>query len=726
MSTEAETIHGGDSMVIDLPGSHLSLSTVGLTGCTAEELRAVHTIQRSYRFYRLRKLIEDLHKNEPWFFHWNRTCPEETKSVLTIFPQLELACLQNRFQDEGFFSKIQRLMELLGSAKSASKCHAKMLLMAFTLNHYGQLPSAELYKNEQQPPCFPELAANINTLGSRFLTVCSQPLCFFSRIRFIVAYSMYSKKFLMWKSSDAQRAITVEARNLVTSVMAINRIKEEIRKQGTLRFSKYQKTLGELKTIFERQFRSLSENLGSVERARELVGLEYKRRKFLVLIKDLKLEEAPQPPTEELEIFYENTTRMVVFQRISTKTLSCAFIGSREENIDPQGFELWYGNHYNNLVRLKEVIHNQFNKCQVLWIPKLVDHVRTIMMKYILPAQEADRFEQSIDYEFIIQQCTMNNFNPKHILLFFISYMKPHCMDHRIKDLNLVEMDLENCVCPQKDSVLPFLEVLENMRVDSLQLMYHVNIKSLVTRSKKLELSLFMKNLAEDKTDLVNLLRWATSASADDKCLLPENIKMQKKSNIDKLALFYSFHVACFPNPDKLSLFPETFTMLRMPVLRTQLLIRDTVIAFSILQFTIGLSKDERRANRIKTALFKILADEHRHTCDNTIVKIIDVISIERPGMTESERQLLHGLIGRIMSKGCPKEQVPKLALQRIRVAIQRRVLHVEPDDSCRMLEHFDGEVKRIVDQAENIWKLSIALYKPIYETLINFLPVWQ
>jgi T-complex protein 11 len=255
--------------------------------------------------------------------------------------------------------------------------------------------------------------------------------------------------------------------------------------------------------------------------------------------------------------------------------------------------------------------------------------------------------------------------------------------------------------------------------------MYHVNIKRLVPQSKRIELSLYLKNLIEEKSDVTNLLKWATLASADDKCLLTPELKSQKSSNIDKLARFYSYSLACFPNPDFLSQFPETFEMLRMSLLRTQMLIRDTVVTFSILQFTIGLSKDERRANRIKTALFTILADEHRQTADSTIGKIINVISIERPGMTDSERQLLHGLIGRIMSKGCPQEQVPKLALQRIQLAIQRRLFHVT-DDSGRMLEHFDGEVKRIVDQAENIWKLSVGIYKPVYETLINFSRVWQ
>lgn len=716
-----------DPMLIDGP-CHMAAANMSMTGYSPQELRAVHTIQRCYRLYRLRRLIEELHEHEAWFFHWNRNSPGETNQALSNLPELQLEVLQKKFGEQQFFDKIQRLMELLGSAKSASKCHAKMLLMAFMLNHHGQLPTLEMYREKSHQVCFPELATNINTLGSRFLSVCDQPLCFLSRIRFIVAYSMYSKKFLGWRLQDVQKAINLEARAIVTRVRAMNVLKEKVR-SGVLHISKCQVTLQQLRASSERRFKTLADNLGSVERAREVVGQEYKRQKFLTGLRNLEANDpdAKLPdPTPETEILYKNRTRMIVLQRIATKTLASPFMSSREEKVDPEGFKLWHGDNYTNLVHLKDIINNQYDKSQVLWIPKFVDHVRGVMVNKILSDdEEKEKFDQCIDYELVIQQCTMNNFNPSYIMKYFASRMRNYCLDHRVSDLTDVVARLEGSVYPSKDTVFLFLDVLENMRIDANQLCYHINIKSLVPQSKRLEFPMFFKGVVEERTDISNLLKWAALASLDDKCLLPDEIKAAKSSNIDKLARFYSYNIACFPSSESLSTFPETFTMLRMSILRTQMLIRDTVLGFSILQFTIGLSKDKHLACRIKSAIFAILAEEHRHGADETIAKIIDVVGRERPGMTEPERKLLHGLIGRMMGPGCPQEQVPKLALRRIRLAIQQRLFHVEPYN-CRMLDHFDGEVKRIVDQVENIWKLSVGLYKPIYEYLIKFSRVWQ
>jgi hypothetical protein len=702
--------------------------------------------------YRLHRAITQLLTSDPWFFAWTNfiqgddvmEIDDEGPEYENQLPaELQFTTLQAKFQDQAFFEKVVRLLELLGSAKTASRCHAKMLLMAFMLNHHrtliadpdqitGNFDCCDDDQSESDSDsylvgdrsgrlctarCSPALLRQISQLGADFVSVCQYPRCWFRRMAFMVAYARYAKLFLDWKSKDAMSLIKSEVVLFVDAFNTMNNIKQCVT-SGKVALERCQNSIAKLRRTAEQHFLRISRLLGSSKRGKELVHREMSHRRFMNELSKRVDKDGLVFVDWSSKIAVKNQVRMACMQSLVEKHPAPPRVGSREEKHDPKIMSVWHGRYYRRLRNIKRMIGDTRTQS---YIPQFVSYVQDIFREVILqhPKEIAD-FEKSLDMEFLSQQCAFNHCELKDYILYFLEIMIRHASAGRAKELAKLSrtVGLRQPQGISIDMVFEFLDALDNMRVDITEAGLRSVAKPMLhADAKKNELVALINDLNGQRIGVCNLENWVQNARTDIAGILPGD----SLSRLDRLMVYFTTYLVGCPNSAKLDTLPETFSVLRLPVLHAQIIIRDTVLAFCVVQFTLSVSRDSTSMCRLKNSFLAVLRSE----APDIVARTCQLIDEERPALTSSERNVLHGLVSRLLSGDTViKDRVGKVAMERIRQAVQHRLLN--GDGAAPSLDQFDTELKQITTYAVNLWRLSLGTYKPIYETLINAKHLWK
>lgn len=788
--------------------------------------KAALTIQRYWTGYKLRKEIGKLRKDYGWFFDWRKReqvveeCETDDRMdedrvndndndpdhQETLPKELEFDSLQRMFREPAFFRQVKVVLELLGSAKSASRCHVKMLLMAFMLRHHRTLlkpVSEETHQSSSSSPgecedleysarylscdgldpdyeygrnvCDPSLCQLIDVLGRAWLGVCSDPWCWFMRMRFMVAYARYSKGFLEWKARDSREMVEVEVLRFVDTFTTMSNMRQVVadgRVHGSIAFS-----LEWGRRDCEQRLRNLTSLLGSAGKARELIREELMRHRIMSLVRG-KLGVSKGEPL----VFFEWSDDrklvdhwMVRLAAMSTaecgraaagtsRRIAVPRLGTRQARLaGPTLLRQWWGSDYARLVKLKEHMRRGLETgSQIAWVPLFMAHAMRVMTRWVIrDAEKARKFAAPIDSEFIAQQCAMNNCDVLTYVAYIVGAMKEFCALPRVDEIRALEKRFVVNKEPLKEPLLnAFLDLLENLRVDACMPSLHAAVQSLAQQPPNNELYAFVNDLHGRRLGLGNALCWVEVAKKDADALLPaDTVRVRQPSTstsdtsaapatgssrrvlapaarLPRLQLYFAKTLTQLPSAKALAHLPETFVMLYLPVLNVQMLVRDTVVAFAICQYAAGLGRgDGATICRFKNTVLSILrASDADSDPQRTAKRIHDAIDAECFCMSDSDRSILFSLVDSLVAPhaadettDAPADKVASLAHSRICAAIQHSLVHgdTKPYDGPK-LENFTCDVANICRQAEHIWKSSFDAYKPIYEVLLECNRLWR
>jgi hypothetical protein len=733
--------------------------------------------------------------------------------------ELKFESLQRIFHDPKFFYQVKLILELLGSAKSASQCHAKMLLMAFMLQHHRTLlkPTAgsstsaaasggittngagEYFECECDDPdyelgrnvCDPSLYQLIDILGRAWVGVCNLPTCWFKRMRFMVSYARYSKAFLEWKARDSREMVEVEVLRFVDAFTTMNNMRQVV-VDGYVPAYRMQTSLEWARKACEHRLRNLTSLLGSANKARELIREELLRYRLMVLVSG-KLGIARGEPL----VFFEwsDDRKLVDHWKVRLAALSTAEcgapaasgssrriavprVGSRHIRYSGDGLlRQWWGPEYGRLVRLKQHISRGMETgSQIGWVPLFVAHVMRVMTAWVIRDKEkAKKFALPIDSEFVAQQCAMNQCHVIKYISYFVTAMKEFCALPRIEEINNIEKRfLAKGELLQLPLLFAFLDLLENLRVDACMPSLHAAVQSLAHQPPNNELYAFVNDLNSRRMGLRNALRWieiakkdsegladcldcnhnaasraqsvvqsesATSgAEHDNDMVVDESIPsvavtkdykpLDPSLRLERLQLYLAKMLTQLPSSRSLTALPETLVMLHLPILNLQMLVRDTVLAFAICQYSASLGNgDAATICRLKSSILTILGEEHPQTKEQVSSRIHAAIENECFCLCDNEKRILYSLIDSLMAsdEALLADKVAKVARARICRAVQHMLVHGSSAayDGPK-LDNFACDVANICRQAEHIWEASYDTYKPIYEVLLEYNKLWR
>lgn len=674
----------------------VSMPSVGPSRCSVYDRleNAVCVIQRAWRMYMLRCLIKELKETEPWFFSW-KTCTNDRPPV-----RMSFEALQTKFADGVFFSQVTRFFELLGQrVDPSSKCHAKLLLIAFMLNHH----------TSQDVP----LTQHIQCLGGAFLNVCVEPSCWFKRVRFFYAYSCFYRVFLDSKCKNAATKIPQVLSNMTKSML----ICQVLSKNNTS--SSVQRTLNYIHAKTRDYMAALTRLVGSSSKAAELVRQDVARSVFLNNLQKRYVVSEIDPSDKNRQY------RSVGMQLILDANFTSVHLQSREAKYDcykHSTCSVMRDCYHMKLDYIKQLIRFNINSNkQSDWLPCFIDHVKMVLATL---SQELD-----IDDECVQMQCARNCYDPSKLVAYLLSVMKTISLPN-ISGRNYVDLidrleakfNLEYC---SKAVLFGVLDVLDDMRVDHMDHFFHLNYSKLMSMTKKHELRFFVEDLSSHRMGVKNLLQWVETAKTPEIATQGEVDSVLEDKRLRQLKIQFSKMMTWFPSPAHLDDLPETFKHTRLSVLRTLIMVKDVVSAFTILQFVIMLSGDCSHICRIKQGIMAILKNECNCPQSEMVSQLYNLVLAERPCMNERDQKILKSLVNRVIRKPdmTASEQVPKLALERIQTAIQSNLLD-EPAPA--KLTHFEQDVSIIAQDSLCILNLNLETYHPIYKTLLHFNEIWE
>jgi hypothetical protein len=654
---------------------------------------AVCVIQRAWRMYRLRCLIRELKETEPWFFSW-KTCANDQPPV-----RMSFEALQSKFADGTFFSKVTRFFQLLGQrVDPSSKCHAKLLLIAFMLNHH----------THQDVP----LAHHIQCLGSAFLNVCLDPSCWFRRVRFFYAYSCFYRVFLDSKCKNAATKIPQVLNNMTKSMM----ICQVLSKNNTS--SSVQRTLNYIHAKTRDYMVALTRLVGSSSKAAELVRQDVARSVFLNNLRKRYVVSQIDPSDKNRQY------RSVGMQLILDANFTSVHLQSREAKYDcykHSTCSVMRDCYHMKLDYIKQLIRFNINSNkQSDWLPCFINHVKMVLATL---SQQLD-----IDDECVQMQCARNCYDPSKLISYLLSHMKTISLpDISGRDYPTLisrleaKFGFEGC---SKAVLFGLLDILDDMRVDHMDHFFRLNCNKLMSMTRKHELRFFVEDLSSHRMGVKNLLHWVETAKTSETSRAAVDSALEE-TRLRQLKIQFAKMMTWFPCPAHLDELPETFKHARLTILRTLIMVKDVVSAFTILQFVVMLSGDCSHIGRIKQGIMAILKNECNCPQSEMVTQLYDLVQTERPCMNDRDQKILKSLVNRVIRKPdiTASEQVPKLALERIQVAIQSNLLD---QPAPAKLTHFEQEVSVIAQNSLCILNLNLETYHPIYKTLLHFDEIWD
>ncbi|KAA8908083.1 hypothetical protein TRICI_004834 [Trichomonascus ciferrii] len=616
---------------------------------------------------------------------------------------MSFEALQTKFADGAFFSKVTRFFQLLGQrVDPSSKCHAKLLLIAFMLNHHthGDVP----------------LAQHIQCLGSAFLNVCAEPSCWFKRVRFFYAYSCFYRVFLDSKCKNAATKIPQVLSNMTKSMM----ICQVLSKNNTS--SSVQRTLNYIHAKTRDYMVALTRLVGSSSKAVELVRQDVARSVFLNNLQKRYVASQIDPSDKNRQY------RSVGMQLILDPSFTSVHLQSREAKYDcykHSTCSVMRDCYHMKLDYIKQLIRFNINSNkQSDWLPCFLGHVKMVLATL--------SHQLDIDDECVQMQCARNCYDPSKLISYLLSHMKTITLpDISGRDYPALISSLETRFSFEgcsKAVLFALLDILDDMRVDHMDHFFHLNISKLSAITRKHELRFFVEDLSSHRMGVKNLLNWVEAAKTPEtEAETPQHQvgAALEEGRLRQLKIRFSKMITWFPCPARLDELPETFKYARLTILRTLIMVKDVVSAFTILQFVIMLSGDCTHVCRIKQGIMTILKNECNCPQSEMVTQLYDLVQTERPCMNDRDQKILRSLINRVIRKPdiTASEQVPKLALERIQFAIQSILLD-EPTPA--KLTHFEQEVSVIAQNSLCILNLNFETYQPIYKTLLHFNEIWD
>lgn len=708
-ATAANAVFLNGNNGIDLDLQEANRRQAGFIFTRQEE--AACTIQRAYRMYRLRNVINDLYDTEPWFFNGWKTCSNQFNQQ-----QYSIKTLQKKFSDEEFFKKITKFFQLLGEKADLSdvQCRAKMLLIAFMLNQHA---------NQSLP-----LSKNVQCLGMTFLKVCERPTCWFNRIQFFCTYSCFYWGFLDSKYKNASIRIPQILSNVTKGIILSNLSRKN--KKHFDNIAEQNRYLNRIQTKTANYMNTLNRLVGSSDKAMELVRQEIFKKIFLDKLNkhyyDMTTLTSAIDPSDK----HNRQYRAIGLQLIISNgnQFKSAHIQSREAKYDcykHSSCSVMRNHHHYRLDYIKQLVRFNYNSNkQCDWLPEFVSHVRSVLSTFNKTV--------NIDDECFQSQCTRNCYEPDELVKYVLCVIKQLSLTHYYRDyyqplIDTLETQLDSnnnttaitTYCT-KSILISLLDILDDLRVDNMDLCFSLNSNKLIDVTTHNELRFFMEDLASQRMGIKNLVSWAkksavTRPPADDrlKAMVSEFSKM----------------MTWFPTSSNLDAFPETFKLIRLIILRTLILVKDTVTAFTILHFIIILSGDSSHICKLKQGILKLLRDESNIAQSEMVPQLFDLILTERPCLSEDDKKMLKSVICRIIRKPettAMNEQVPKLALTRIQHIIQNEIENNESSNPPLKLTYFEKEVKEISENCKSIFNLSMEIYHPIYQTILHLDEIWK
>lgn len=654
---------------------------------------AVCRIQRAYRLHRLRLVIRSLRESDPWLFDW-------TPNVLTVDE------LKRKFSHRPFFDNISQFFYLISQGfRDCHKYYAKLFLIAYMLNHDRRKTSP--------------LTKRIQTLGYAFLSACEDPSDMFTKIRFMDAYSCYYQGFLDSKCKDTAKMVQPVLNELAKCVSEYGK-SQSSRSPSTFRCDS---CIEKLRSTTDLYITILSALVGSKAHAQRLVRLEMAKGFILAQLAPLS------EPNEDKSCYgaKDMVCRAKALQLMLDPNTESVRISSREEKYDGQRYSKCSvmrspchikHNYVKQLIRCNfhsakcskvelydpcRIVKCEPSTSQECWIPSFITHIKGVLG---VMNQKLD-----VDEQCIAQQCAHNCYNPASLVDRVLTLMANVNIDS--DKVAEIRQSFDTYGCTQS-ILFRILDRLDHMRVTYLDSCYMSCKSDMIERSSQCELGYFISDLSSNTCGVGGLLKWIDNAHAGTDGNILTRFKMQFAANM-----------ASFPSPSHLDSFPETFRLLRLPILRNLIKVRDTVLAFTLVHFVVNISGELGDIGRLKKRIMEILSTDVYVSQSEMVLRLCDAITMERPLLSGDDLRVLRGLVSKVIRKpSIASEKVPSLALARIRAAIEQRLLDQPKSGPC--LEYFSDEVESIVTTAKGLWDLSLKVYQPIYSAVLDGDAFWE
>lgn len=680
---------------------------------------AVAIISRAYNSYRRRKSANNLRQEAPWLFTWASP------------GNLDIDEVQKWINDRHIQESICRFMELLGSDKTSSLCHSKMILMAFMLTKCpdllcGDNPDTTASSNSMAEDY--EMVELARILGGHFVNVCDHCDDWISRLRFADAYSAMSKQFLTWKKNDAQEIIKKSLEKLSSCIIRCDEIKKGIA-AGDIDAKNNTNRLKLFKMQSQYHYVMILKVVGSARKTKQLVSCHMLKVRFFQQLTKTMGGAKQLTATEWVEADDELSTtklRMALMMRRLGMEAKAPRYGSRIVEYDEEIVQIWCGKFHeiesNTMNTILNECENTFSpQHQIMWVPAFLDYVLCVFKTITAPQnKELQEEYSSLDMDFALQECEMNCFGVRKLIDWIVCVLKRLSLGQnrsdRLKRVSEVYEFLQQGNF--REAILLLMSTIMELRMDYCDVTvnrFASNVEQTNREAKEKkekpsnELILFIRDFLREQSHVVKLSRWLRAIPSTEDHLL----------NKDKYYLLYYNYVEYLLGPFNLKDLPETMEMLRIPIVNAKLMLEDIIRGFAMLQFVVGVSGDGGCISRLKKQILNLLATPGLRDNDSLILdKLMDSIEQERPGMTTAELKLLRGLLTKCLDRN---DDVVSLARARMKKTLLA-AFQSNTDEIKAIKGHLDlfsCEVHKAVKLCLGIWNLSLETYEPIYKSMI-------
>lgn len=680
---------------------------------------AVGIIARAYNSYRRRKTVSNLRQEAPWLFNWASP------------GNLDIDEVQKWVHDRHIQKSICCFMELLGSEKTSSLCHSKMILMAFMLTKCPDLLSSSITDDTTNSGSMAEdieLVELARVLGGHFVNVCDHCDDWISRLKFAEAYSAMSKQFLTWKKNDAQAIIKKSLEKLSSCIIRCDEIKRGIN-AGDIDVRNNTNRLKLFKMQSQYHYVMILKVVGSARKTKQLVSCHMLKVRFLQQLTKNMGGAKQLTATEWVEADDELSTtklRMALMMRKLGMESKAPRYGSRIVEYDEEIVQIWCGKFHEMESNTMTTILNECENTpspqhQIMWIPTFLDYVLCVFKTITAPQnRELQEEYSSLDMDFALQECEMNCFGVRKLIDWIVCVFKRLSFgkdrSDKLKKVNQVYEFMQQRQL--REAILLLMSTIMELRMDYCDVsvnrfassVEHANRERNERKKKPSnELILFIRDFLREKSHVVKLSRWLRAIPSSEDHLLKK----------DRYYLLYYNYVEYLLGPFNLKDLPETMEMLRIPVVNAKLMLEDIIRGFAMLQFVVGVSGDGGCISRLKKQILDLFATPGLRNNDSLFLdKLMDCISQERPGMNSAESNLLRGLLVKCLDRD---DEVITLARTRMKKALLAAYgqksgngVHIQGH-----LDTFDCEVQKTVKLCLGIWNLSLETYEPIYKSMI-------
>ncbi|KAI5813467.1 T-complex protein 11-domain-containing protein [Pyronema omphalodes] len=310
------------------------------------------------------------------------------------------------------------------------------------------------------------------------------------------------------------------------------------------------------------------------------------------------------------------------------------------------------------------------------WVPSIAETVRGKLLRILDPNGTFYRLvAESIDVEFISQQCRHGAYDHEKLLSFVLNLLPKICSPARDEDVKAL---LEDTTSDYTVRLQKLIDVLESMQLDYANFLLMISAPRVIPEAIPYERKLFTADLEAGRTSLVKTTAWLQTAKAQ-LTGTPSTVEIHLQAFLNLLVGLETLEGTSIP---------ETFHLDHQRIADTRTALRSVILGGSIVLTVKTILRRDVRSQwkELKACVAKLLTAGNAEVAEG-IRRFLEETTATPPSTMEAVRHA----VNRILQRGTT-DPVVRVVANRIRGFLKERLVASNSQDKVRLAANA-GEV---------------------------------